>query len=229
MMKKQVIIFPEFLSCNDFTCDNYWKDVFEKCACNKFPQNCWYDNSKNTLSIKLPIAGGKFQTEVHALTADPETNYKIMIDIFRNKLDLKSSIDLRLQKDIIEESRKSHEINLDCEWKKLKPKYLQDYMIMNYILSLKDKYSLNQREVTKLYLNIYTGFNLKKISTDDINYENGKIISIDCLTFNPDNRTFVITNDYGNSSRNEKNSTTTKVDSSIEKFIKEYKMRRLKN
>lgn len=228
MKTKSVIIYPQFLECQDHTLDKFWKDMFHNCACNKFPPNVRYDGTANNLSIRIPIAGGKYQTELYSLSDNSANNYKLIVELFREKLDIKSAIDLKFQKNKLEELLKDKEINLDCEWKKLKPKYLQEFMLTEYIVRLSKQYDLNPREIKKLNLLIETGMNLKKIVPDDIIYENRKVTEITSLSYDETTRKFVITGTYGNYTRSDKSNATNKLDSSVENFIRDYNMKKSK-
>lgn len=219
---KTMCIYPQFLECAEYTLDKYWKEIFEQCANNKFPNGCKYNNIQNSIMVRVPEKGGKYTTEYYHLKNSPEENFETLIHVFKTKLNMRSGLDIRIQKEEIEEYLKEHEINLDCEWKKLKPKYLQQQIIINYILDLKEKYSLTKEEVKQLYQTIDGGFDFKKITAEDIDYSNGKIHSITCLEFNKKKRKFKITNDFAKSGRTEKSNTNNKFDMAIERFVKDY-------
>ena len=211
------IIFPIFLECAKYTLDSYWKEIFNNCAHNKFPQGIKFDsNAKNF------IISTKKNKEIIPLIKDPIQLFQLLMNIFKNKFEMKSTRETKFQKDKINKIKKRRDSNLDCEWKKIKPKNLKDQLIYNYIDFLEKKYNLNTLEVRNLLSVIQLGFQFRTIQPDHVNYSNGIVHGIKGLVFNKDKRLFKIKNKSVKTTKNDKSSLTNKFYSMIDKFVKEY-------
>jgi len=225
-MASPVIVYPIFLKCKEYTLDSYWKDIFSKCACNRFPRGIRYDGRKNTVYIKLP-GGAANKKEFFSLPKEPIEVFETMMAVFRS-VGLRSQRDLQLKKDEMEKIRRERCVDLNCSWKDLKPRYLKDRMIIKYVLYLKDTHQLTQKEAKKLLNVIHLGFQLKQIGSDDVKYENGHIKDIEGLEVNKDGQVFRITKEIRRSYKSDKTSSTNPFLQVFENYLKEAKKQRLK-
>ncbi len=227
-MTTQVLIYPIFAECKDYTLDPFWQDIFFKCACNRFPRNLRYDNKNHTINIKTPCAGGRSKTEVVDITDDPVEIFQVMMLIFREKLGLRSSRDLQTQVLELEDIKEKNKIDLDCDWKKLKPRTLKDELIMNYVMKLIKEHNLEPKESKILLPIIYLGFQYKKLTADHVDYENGVINNIIGLEFDPEEKKFYITNEPKVISKSEKTVQPRRFWRDVDKFLRDYRSKRLK-
>lgn len=208
-----------FEKCSNFTFDEKWKSLFDDCAKGKFPKGLKYDAEKNTISIKTRES--KKITYV-PLSDDPHLVFSTMMDVFRESLGLYSVKDLKEKKNQMDEAKNTNTVNLDCSWKKLKPRYLKERFIVDYIASLQEKYNLNKREVKNLSCLIVIGFQFRSLQAEDVDYSNGKINDIKGLTFDKNKRIFTIPESRSNSNKTEKQVTTNKFYAKMDKVFKEY-------
>lgn len=227
-MTTSVVIHPCFQECQDYTLDQFWKDTFFACACNKFPRGVRYDSAKRTLHVRTPGAGGRNKIEIIDLPETSEEIFDIMIQVFREKLGLYSSLDLQIKRDELDEVRSQKRVNMDCEWKGLKPRSLKDTMIVNYVAKLRDEYDLSDKEVKKLYSQIQLGFQLKKIESDDVEYSDRAIQNIEGLEYDPKTRVWSLARSPKISSKSEKTVVTQKFYQSIDSFLRSQHSRRLR-
>ena len=70
-----------------------------------------------------------------------------------------------------------------CEWNEIKKKSTKDILFQNYLIEMKNIFELKNIQIKKLYNVINLCIILKSISSSDIEYENGKIICINGITF----------------------------------------------
>jgi hypothetical protein len=216
-----LVIFPIFDRCKDYTLDNYWRDWFINCAHNKFPPGLRYDANHKSLLVKTAKS-----TESIILSDEPIDTFKIMMRVFREMLEMKSAKDLQVQSDELEEARKKRAINLECEWKKLKPRHIRDQFILNYIADMKKKYDLKAIETRQLASVIQLGFQFHNLTSDDVEYSSGIIHNIAGLCFDEKKRIFYTTKKpTASSSKSEKNAASSKFYQSVDKFIREYSAR----
>lgn len=216
-----IIFYEIFLECEKFTLDNYWKKIFNNCAKGKFPKNTRYnhedgiiiyrDENNNNVLVNLP--------------ENPEKLYKVLIDIFREKLGLFSPLDFHFKKEEIDALKDSESVDLDCEWKKIKPKFVKDDLIMNYILKIKEEFNLSYPQAKKIFVTINLGIQSKKITSEDFDFRDREIKDIRGVIFDPRTKKVHITNTSKKvSSSSEKNNSgiNRKFTSSIERYFKDY-------
>lgn len=226
-MTEKNIIYPKFLGCQNYTLDDYWNDVFMGCSCNKFPRGTRYNEKENTLTVRVPLVQGKYKTENIQLPEDSKELYECMIDIFKEKMGMYSPLDLHIKREELEDIQDQYKIDLDCEWKKLKPRSVKDTLIMSYGTSLKNKYQLSSKETKNLISVINLGFQFKKLTSDDIDYREREIKNIKGLKFNPETRTFYITNPPRKVNKSEKTVKSQKFLQAVDKYFKESISQRL--
>lgn len=224
----KIVVYTRFLECSQYTLDKYWRDIFYSCACNKFPKGSRYDNTKETLHVRYEIGNNKFNNQIFNVPNNllSEELYNILTHAFKNLLNLRSDNDLKLNRLKLEEIRKQCDINLDCDWKKLKPRSLKNNIIMNFVIEKSQEYNLSQSHTLKLYKLILLAFQIKQLSSDDVNYKKGKIIDIKGLTFyEENNETYFMIKNNTNSQRAiaKPIAKRSNVEKSLDKWAKDYK------
>lgn len=219
--RERVVIFPLFEECKNYTLDRCWMDWFANFACNKFPSGVKYDPKHHNLILKI----GTKTTEVIALPEDPPQLFTVLMTILKQKLGMRSSRDLKIQKEEMEAAIKHRSADLDCDFKRIKPKHLKDQLIMNYIASLKEKYNLTRSEYNDTVSTIQLGFQFKSIVPDDVVYENGTILDIKGVHFDEQTRRFSTPAYAKLPSKPEKQSSADKFLASLHKFIKDNNLR----
>lgn len=227
-MNAPTVIHRCFEECQDYTLDQYWKDVFFSCACGKFPKGCRYDPNTQTIYTRLPAAGNKTKGEAISLPKTSEDIYLVMLDVFKNKFGMFSSCDLQIKKEELKDIQEQQRINLDCEWKKLKPRSVKDFIISNYVSDMQIKYSLNAKEARYFLTQINIWLQLKKITSDDIEYQNHSIINIKGIEFDETKRIWKNENVPKIVNKIEKVNKSQKFEQALDRFIREHKYRKNK-
>src|SRR5580698_2935430 len=222
------ILYHNILQSQKFTGDTYWKEIIYSCACNKFPKGVKYDHAKNTLYVRYEFSD-KPHNEVIVLPIIEKNNnsskkiYKILMHVFKDLLRLRSEDDIKNNKNIIEDMRKQNEVDLDCSWKKLKPRSVKNYILMNYAIAQIELFELNPKKAKILYRLIQLGFQFKQLSSDDVIYEKGQITEIHGIEFDSENNFFVLTGIPQKitsiSDNNMKSNKIITVEKSIDKWV----------
>jgi hypothetical protein len=221
------VLYENIYACREFTEDQYWKDMIWSCSCNKFPKGVSYNNIKNTVYVRPDYPNKR--TEMLALPVDdPETCFEVLMHIFKNLLNLRSDEDIKFSRIDIENARKDNEIDLDCEWKKLKPRSVKTQILINF--SVEKVKSLNLENINDdmnlsniLYRLIQLGIQFKQISGEDIEYNNGVISSIKGINYNSKTQNFELTNKQGYISHTANKINHNQLDKSMDKWIKQYR------
>ncbi len=166
------------MKAEQLTTDKDWKDIIHSCACGKFPKGIRFDNTKGTLHVRYKN-GSRINTEVINLSTDPQKCRDTLLYVFKDLLALRSSLDVSISKGALETMRVKNSVNLDCEWKKLKPKSVKNYILMNFAINQVKKYNMTgSKDAMKLNRLIQLGFQFKQLTSDDVRYNNGLISSI---------------------------------------------------
>lgn len=227
-MANKIVIYHNIDKCCELTDDFYWKDIIHSCACNKFPKGIRYEikiNHPPTLYVRYEC-GRKFQNETFTLTEKISETYSILMFIFKNLLGLRSPTDIEKIKLELEVIRKTNNIQINCEWKKLKPRSVKNHILMNYAITRVEKLGLESRTANNLYRLIQLGFQFKNLTPNNINYKEGKILAISGLDFDKQTKTFKLTNSQGSIAKTntENNNKINQVKKTINKWVKDYKL-----
>lgn len=218
-----VVIHPLFEECKNYTLDTFWKDTFEACARNRFPEPiARYDPTKGCIYVKK---AGKKTYDVISIPKIPVDAFKAMMKIFREELGIVSAKDVQIQNNEVEDARKKHGIDLHCEWKKLKPRYIKDQLLINYYSKLRDKYKLTSAEIKNLQSVVQIGLQFHQFSSDDIDYRDCEVQDIKGLVFDEKKRVFYSVKPPVVSSKTEKTCSQNRFIQHYDKYLKDYSMR----
>lgn len=182
MSKSSLVLFEE---ASEYVFDVFWKDILKSCAKNRFPRGVRYNPNNHTFSIKVNKRGKSSAIEVIELRNTPCELAQDVLSIFKDKLDLYSSIDLKIKKDEFNTfSETSDSSTSDTKkWKSIK-RHAKDLLITNYVISLMKKYDITEAEATELGVSISFAIQLKTIGPDHIHFENNNISHIDGVEYN---------------------------------------------
>jgi hypothetical protein len=188
-MLKREIIYPIFLECCQYADDTFWESVFEDLAYGKPPYGTYI--SKNFLCCSYKKK--EFSYKIEKKSA--ETIYNEVYTLLTKKLGLlsqrekvKKRKDFSDLEDSIKDSRKS--------WCDIRKKNMKELLIELYITRMKDKYSLTIKQARYLMSIILIAMVFKVIKPEDIQYNNGRIESIDGIDF--EKKQFVVNRDLYN-------------------------------
>lgn len=180
------LIYPCFLSCTEFTDDEYWKNIFEDLSFGITPSGTY-------ISKKYIISNVKNKEFVYKINIDidSETMFWDIYNLFSDKLGLKSVQEIEEYKNTIDSS----EIIFNS-WNSIKKKSIRDSIIINYVTDKSEKYKLSRIKTKELLNMINLGILLKFISNKNIIYENGIVYEIEGFEFVEGNFKFIKPNEY---------------------------------
>ena len=69
------------------------------------------------------------------------------------------------------------------KWTNIRKKNIKELLIENFVIDMKNKYSLSLKQVKYLLSIIFIGMVFKVINAKDINYKDGVILNIEGITF----------------------------------------------
>lgn len=222
MKTTKTVIYNDILKAQEFTEDEYWKEIIYSCSCNKFPKNTRYDGIKRILQVRYET-GSRVRTDPITIPTESKKIFDTLMDIFKNILCLRSPSDVEKNKRDIEEHRQKNEVDLNCEWKEL-PRTMRNHILLDYSIAQGEKYGLIYKETNLIYRTISLGFQFRNLSQDNVVYKNGQIQEIKGLKYNESTRRFVLNNTKTSSSRgdNKNSNKNSKLDKSIDKWAVSY-------
>ena len=173
---KKEIIYPIFLECFEYTTDSFWENIFEDLSYGKCPYGTYIN--KNFLCCNYKDKEFSYKIE----KKNPLQLYTDIYNLFAKKLGLLSSRD-KLKKKLdfnnIEEELKFNK----NKWTDIRKKNIKDLLIENYVIDMKNKYSLSNKQSKNLLSSIFIGMIFKVINIKDICYNDGKINDINGIQF----------------------------------------------
>jgi len=215
---------PIFEDCAKLTSDPYWKDILLAAAQNRFPKGIKYDIKTNTLFIRTVLPSNKIITDPVPLGTTPQSTIQNFLDVFKDRLEIFSPMDKFTKKAEMDEQQNSKMADLSKPWKDLKPRSLKELILGRFIVHLKEKYGLTDQEAKRAYVTLQVGFQLKRLTTEDVVYENGVILEIHGFVY--ENNEFKITKGLACTNKKEKKNPSRKFDHTINAYISECKSKR---
>ena len=163
--RQKEVVYPILYECSLLQNDEFWKKLFDDLSRGKCPKGITIFNGIISSTNKRK----SFTFNVTNKT-DPEETAEELINILKNNAYIYSVKDI--------ENKDNEEESADADnWKK-KTKKMKETPIVNYILTLKKKYKLSNRNTRRLYDSIKHAFNYRTHKTNDIEIENGVVVDI---------------------------------------------------
>jgi hypothetical protein len=213
-MRRTAVHYPQFLECCQYTLDDFWKDIFDNCSRGKFPKQCTYDKSANTLYIY----NGNKRGDAYSLPTNGPGLFKALIEIFRGRLGIVSEKEhLATRNNITSIDNVVYD-----DWKQVKSKQVRETLLHKYAQKQKRKYKLNIKEARQFLSVVNLGFNFHYLTHADVSIKNNEIVDIAKVTFNQKKRLFFIDNDLEDIVlKPEKNTGINPFAKSVSKYFRE--------
>jgi hypothetical protein len=181
VIRKDVIIYPIFLECCQYTEDIYWKNIFEDLAYGKSPYGTYI--SKDFLCCKYK--GREFSYSL--LEKDSKVLFDDIYQLFTNKLSILSNQEKNKKRIDFNKIEDNMYNNNKKTWSDIKKKNIKDLLIELYVIDSKNKYELTYSQSRYLLSIIFIAMIFKSITAKDIHYEKGVITHIDGIDFTKGN------------------------------------------
>lgn len=167
-----------FLLCSRLTPDPTWKDFLNQCSYGYFPSGVKFNNG-NLVSSR------KKNSFVIPVPEDPEQALIVLIDIFRDRLGIKSVIEKKSENLIFEKRLKSMTYD---SWSEVKTKTGKASLLGNYVQAMANYYCMTHEEKLKALALLELCINFKSLGKAEIKVEGGKIVEIKNFHFDPISR-----------------------------------------
>ena len=173
---KREIQWPYFLECTQFCDDIFWENIFEELAYGKAPFGTYISKGFLTCSYK----GKEFSYKIQR--KDPEILYNDIYKLLTDKIGILSHKE-KIQKKLIFHELEKNIKESRHEWGSIRRKNIKDTLYEKYVIDMKKKYSLSNKQSKYLLSVILLSIMFKNISTKDIEYKDNKILNILGLEF----------------------------------------------
>jgi hypothetical protein len=169
--------YPIFLNASQYATDTFWKYIFEDLAYGRTPYGTYITKDFLCCNYK----GKEFSYKID-VSKSGEQLYNELYNILFNKFGLLSIEDKQVLRTTFEKTRDSVPLT-NSTWASIKKKNIKQLLIENFVIEMKQIYSLTTVDTKKLLSYIATGIIFKTISNEDIDFQSGKIINISGFNF----------------------------------------------
>lgn len=163
-----------FYVCSTYTPDEAWSEFLKECSFGKFPKGIRFEGG----AIKCTR---KRQNFVEYLPKDTEKALQLIIEIFRDRLGIKTAREKKLASDTFEKKRAEKVI---ASWKDAKTIASKDCLVRSFVNRFSTYYSMSESESRELMLLISLALATKTLNPSRIVIQDSQIIKIEGLIFN---------------------------------------------
>lgn len=178
---RQPPVYPIFEEAAEFVTDVYWVNKLQAAARNKFPPRVFPRGDSLVYSTK----NAEFQLE---LSREPAQLARDFVQFLQKHLNLRSDRD-------IEFARLNAELHIDEQpvlaWKNIDKK-TRALLLKQYGQGVSSRLELTPDQTQQLQNVLNLGLYLNIFNTTNIHYEDGKVISVEQLGYDPDRKHFFL-------------------------------------
>jgi len=176
--KRKEPIHRIFYLCSNFTPDEAWSGFLKDCSFGKFPKGVKFEDG----AIKCTRKGHAF---VQYIPADIEKAFEVILSVFRDKLNIKTSKEKKSASIRFDKVREESRIKI---WKQATTIALKLALLKHFAERFALENFLSENEQRELLILLNLGISTKIIQAEHINMVDGNIINITGLSFNSSTR-----------------------------------------
>ena len=143
MVFKKEIIYPIFLECCLYIENSTWRQIFEDLSYGICPYKCFINKGYLCCNVKN-------KNFIYKITSkkDPKEIYEDVKKLLDEKLDIFGNNNKELE--IIEQNNNNASTNIINKWSKIKKKNTREFLIHNFLVSIKKTYNIKKQDILKL-------------------------------------------------------------------------------
>ena len=176
MLVKKEIMYPIFLECCQYADDTFWENIFEDLAYGKSPYGTYISKDFLCCGYKKKEFSYKIEKK------NAEVIYSEIYELLTKKLGLLSHREKIKKKKIFTDLENSF-LGTRKKWSDIKKKNMKELLIELYVTRMKNKYLLSSKQAKYLISIILIALVFKVITSNSIDYNNGRINSIEGIDF----------------------------------------------
>jgi len=174
---KRDIIYTRFLECSNYATDQFWENIFEELAYGKCPYGTYISKDFLCCNFKNKDFNYKIEKNKDALVI-----YNEVYNLLTTKLGLLSQNDKQKKRKAFKDFEDNIKDSRKC-WNDIRKKNIKELLIEIYVTDMKVKYNLSIQDSRYLLSLIYMAMLFKVISSNDIIYENDRIVNVKGISF----------------------------------------------
>lgn len=209
---KRNLIFPFFLKCAELCKDDFWKQVLEDMSYGKPPKNILVYDKNLVLNV-----GKKKESFSFENLGEKEFIEKV-IPFLQNNISLYSCNDVKKRQAIIEQLKKEKEKIKKSKWTQIRKSNPKKIFLLRFVHEKKQEFDLSWNTSTKLYNELFDVL-FKQGMSKKVDFEDGKIISVEGLDFYDKSYSFLKLDEQTNKS-NKSSKKITKWEAYIKSHLK---------
>jgi hypothetical protein len=209
---KRNLIFPFFLKCAELCKDDFWKQVLEDMSYGKPPKNILVYDKNLVLNV-----GKKKESFSFENLGEKEFIEKV-IPFLQNNISLYSCNDVKKRQAIIEQLKKEKEKIKKSKWTQIRKSNPKKIFLLRFVHEKKQEFDLSWNTSTKLYNELFDVL-FKQGMSKKVDFEDGKIISVEGLDFYDKSYSFLKLDEQTNKS-NKSSKKITKWEAYVKSHLK---------
>lgn len=172
------VIHPVFQECIKLTDDEFWKSLYEDLSYGRYPKGIYIVGTNICNTNKRKFFSYNFSEK------DPKEIVKEFRTLILENTNIYSSKDKKKKKKDIEKIKSGIQKVGDIEkFSSIKKKSVKEMLIINFVVEMKNKYSLSWNEARELKILINIGFIDKTLNSAGVVLENGRIKEIEGIEY----------------------------------------------
>lgn len=180
--KRKEPIHRIFYLCSEYTPDEAWSDFLKECSLGKFPKGVRFEDH----SIKCTRKNQKF---VEYVPMDTEKALDVILNVFRDKLGIKTSREKKNVSAKFEKRKAELQIR---EWKNAKTVPMKMSLLRIFVEKFAMANLMTLAEERELLVLLNIAVTTKVINADNIVMEGGQVVKVIPLHFDPYTRSISI-------------------------------------
>lgn len=176
MKQKKELLYPFLIDCCQYTTDVFWENIFENLAYGITPYGSYI--SKGFLMCKYKNKEFVYKIQDNK---DSKIIYEEIYNLLHNKMGILSQKENLKKKQKFDDTEKNG--NIINKWSDIRKTTIKNVFIELFVSRMKNKYSLSNKQAKNLLSIIFVSIVTKAIKSQDINYQNGNILSINGIEF----------------------------------------------
>lgn len=186
IIRNKEVLYPILLECAKLTRDEFWVQFYQDLATGKSAKGIFISHGV------IQSSNNKRNGFAYSITDKaPEVIVPELHNLITSHTSICSRKDTVKRKAFIKDLKEELEEYKDGKWTSIKRKNLRAMLLVNYAISLQKAYDLSWDATIAAYRTIVTAFETKTHNSKDVDYDNGKIQSIDDIDISEDGKYIV--------------------------------------
>jgi len=183
--RRKEIIYPILQECALLSKDDFWKQFYEDLSIGKSTKGIYIING----SIQTSNKRNGFTYNI--TDKSPEDIITELHSLLINYTGIYSKKDVAKRKQFVDEIEEELKEYKNSKWTSIKRKNVRLMLLADFAIYLGKKHSLPWSKVIQSFETIISAFDNKTHKSKDISYKNGKVLAIDDIEFDDEQKLII--------------------------------------